>query len=120
MSDRRRRASRVATCPAGRSRRRAEQPIDRAHPLGVAPGQIVVERQDVRAAPEKALSAAGITAVSVLPSPVCISHIAIVERQRRDELFVEWALSEHRPRLRAPARRGGRRTSRASPERERD
>ena len=52
----------------------AEEPVDLAHPLGVALGQVVVDRDEVDAVARRARSGTRASvATSVLPSPVFIS-----------------------------------------------
>ena len=54
----------------------AEEAVEPAHPLGVARGEVVVDRDDVHAlALERVQVARASVATSVLPSPVFISAI---------------------------------------------
>ena len=75
----------------------AEHVVDRLHPERVAPGEIVVDGDEVHPRPPSELSTTAVVAVSVLPSPVFISAIAaVVEDHAADQLHVEVAHS-HRP-----------------------
>ena len=89
--------------------REPEHPIDRAHPLGVAPGQIVVERQDVHAAIGEGVERRRHHRRERLAlARLHLDDVSIVERQRRDDLFVEWPLPEHAARCLARQREEGR------------
>ena len=75
--------------------REAEQSIDRAHPLGVAPGQIVVERQDVHAATGERVERRGHHRRERLPlAREHLDDVPVVQGERRDDLHVEGALPE--------------------------
>jgi hypothetical protein len=55
--------------------RQTQKLMNFAHPFGVARGEIIVDRDDVNAAPGQPFKYDGKVATSVLPSPVRISAI---------------------------------------------
>ena len=70
--------------------------IHRAHPVGVAPGQIVVERQDVHAPIGHGVERRRHHRRERLPLPrQHLDHGAGVQRQRGDDLLVEGTLPQH-------------------------
>ena len=85
--------------------RQSEHTINRAHPLGVAAGQIVVERQDVRAAIGEGIERRRHHRRERLSfSRQHLDDMPVVERERRDDLFVEGTLAEHAARRLADQR----------------
>ena len=85
--------------------RQSEQTIDRTHPLGIAPGQIVVEGQDVRAAIGEGIERRRHHRRQRLPfSSQHLHDIPVVERERRDDLLVEGTLPERAARRLADQR----------------
>ena len=79
--------------------RQTEAPVDRAHPLGIAPREVVVEREHVHAMSRERLERRRQTAASVLPSPVCISTTwPLVEREAGHHLLVERTFVDRAPR----------------------
>ena len=75
--------------------RQAEQAIDRAHPLGVATGEVVVEREDMgTAAVERVECRRHRGGERLALSGVHLDHRAAVERERGHDLLVVRPLAE--------------------------
>ena len=78
--------------------RHAEEPVDLAHPVGVAPREVVVDGDDVDAVPAEGVEAGGERRHEGLPLPgPHLRDAPLVEHQAADELHVEVAHLERAP-----------------------
>ena len=86
----------AALDPAGAQ---AEESVDGPHPFGVAPGQVVVEREHVDAVPGQRVQRGGHDRGQRLALAGRHLHdVAVVQRQRRHHLLVVGPLSQRAPR----------------------
>ncbi len=75
--------------------RDAEQVVDRLHPLGVAAGQVVVDRHQVHAAPQERVQVDGRHGRERLAlAGLHLGDAPLVERHRADQLDVEHAQAQ--------------------------
>jgi len=68
----------------------AQEPIHPAHPFGVAPGQVVVHRDHVHAAPRQGVEVGGKSSHQRLAfARAHLANLALIERDAADHLHVE-------------------------------
>ena len=84
-----------------------EEVVERAHPVGVAAGQVVVDRDHVHAAPgERVEVDRGHAGEGLALAGLHLGDLAAVEDHRADQLHVEEAHAEHPPARLADDREG--------------